>query len=101
MSMHVIETVIFNLEDGASKHDFIKHAETMRPFNDGQSGFVHRRLSCTHDGTWIEHIEWASMNDAKRAAANIGKSELTGEFGACISGASIQMMHSELELSLN
>lgn len=101
MSKHVIETVIFKLEDGVSKGDFIKHAETMRPFVEDQRGFVHRRLSCTSDGTWIEHIEWASMDDAKSAAANIGTSELTREFGKCISGPSVRMMHSELEVALN
>lgn len=101
MSKHVIETVLFKLEEGVSKEDFIKHAETMRPFVEGQKGFVHRRLSCTEDGTWIEHIEWESMEDAKSAAANIGSSELTKDFGKAINGPSVQMMHSELEVSLN
>ena len=73
----------------------------MRPFVEGQKDFVHRRLSCTADGTWIEHIEWESMKDAKSAAANIGSSELTKDFGKSINGPSAQMMHSELEVSLN
>ena len=101
MARHVIETVLFKLEDGVTKEEFIAAAEKMRPFVEAQSGFVHRRLSCTEDGTWIKHIEWTSMEDAKKAAANLGSSELTRDFGKAIHGPSVRMMHGELEVALN
>lgn len=100
MAQHVIETVTFRVEDGISKEAFLKAAEMSTAFVTAQPGFVRRRLSCTEDGLWIEHIEWESMADAKAAAAAIGKTESVRPFVGAIHGPSVTLMHSILEVSV-
>ncbi|QPH54809.1 antibiotic biosynthesis monooxygenase family protein [Pontivivens ytuae] len=101
MPGHVIETVLFTLEQGVRKDDFIAAAHAMRPFIEAQPGFVHRRLSCTEDGTWIEHIEWVDMDAAKAAAASIGSAPEAAAFVGAIDGPSVRMTHSRVEVALN
>ena len=100
MAKPAIETVLFRLGDGVTKGEFLAAAEEMRTFIESQPGFVQRRLSCTGDGTWIEHIEWETIDAAKNAAANIGQSEHAAAFVKAIDGPSIELMHSTLEVSL-
>ncbi|NSX53304.1 hypothetical protein [Parasulfitobacter algicola] len=101
MKKHVIETVIFQLEDGVSKKDFLKAASCSTDFAIAQPGFVAWRLSCTDDNIWIEHIEWKTMVDVKNAAAKIGKIEAVMLFLKCIKGPSVKLMHSDLEMALD
>ena len=101
MAKHVIETVVFKLEADVSKEDFVASAFAMKPFLEAQPGFVHRRLSCAEDGTWIEHIEWAGMDAAKGAAAAIGNAPEAASFVKAINGPSVKMMHSDVEVSFN
>ena len=75
MSKPIIEFVTFTLNDGVSREDFAAAARSMSAWVSSQPGFVRRRLSCTEDGTWLEHIEWASMADAKAA----GKVRMEGK----------------------
>ena len=100
MTKHVIETVTFKLENGTSKEDFMKTVPCSTDFVTAQPGFIARRLSCAEDGTWIEHVEWESMADAKRAAAVFGQTESMKPFLKCIDGPSATLVHSELETSL-
>lgn len=100
MTKHVIETVTFKLEQGVSKEDFLQTVPCSTDFATAQPGFIARRLSCAEDGTWIEHIEWECMADAKRAAAIIGQTESVKPFLKCIDGPSAKLIHSELETSL-
>ena len=100
MTKHVIETVTFKLENGTSKEDFLETVPCSTDFVKEQPGFIARRLSCAEDGTWIEHVEWESMADAKRAAAIFGQTESVKPFLECIDGPSAKLVHSELETSL-
>ncbi len=101
MSKTVIETVTFKLNEGVSREDFVSAAKGMSSWVEARPGFVHRRLSCTEDGTWIEHIQWDNMDAAKAAAAEIGKVPGNADFLAAINGPTVQLMHSELEVALN
>ena len=100
MTKHVIETVTFRLEDGVSKEAFLDAIACSTDFVTSRSGFVSRRLSCAADGSWIEHIEWETMADAKGAAAAIGQAASVRPFLACINGPSARLTHSELEVSV-
>lgn len=100
MTKHVIETVTFKLEEGISKEDFLETVPCSTDFVTAQPGFISRRLSCAEDGSWIEHIEWESMADAKRAAILIGQTGSVKPFLKCIDGPSAKLIHSELEMSL-
>ena len=100
MTKHVIETVTFKLEQGVSKEEFLKTVPCSTDFVKEQPGFISRRLSCAEDGSWIEHIEWECMADAKRAAILIGQTDSVKPFLKCIDGPSAKLTHSELEASL-
>ncbi|CAN0601102.1 unnamed protein product [Ectocarpus sp. 12 AP-2014] len=101
MAKHVIETVTFKLNEGVSREDFAKIAEAMNGFVTSRPGFVARRLSCSADGEWIEHIEWADMEAAKGASAAIGSMESNKPFLSAIDGSTVTMRHTELEVSLS
>jgi len=101
MSKHVIETVTFKLNDGASRADFIAAAEQMNTWVKERPGFLQRRLSRTEDGTWIEQIEWADLASAKAAAAEVGKAPANASAMSAINGPTVQLMHSELEVVIN
>ena len=100
MSHHVIETVTFRLMDGVSQEQFLEAARQATAFMTARPGFRRRRLSCEEGGTWIEHVEWASMADAKAAAVEIGKDEHARTFLRAIDGPSVRITHSELKVSV-
>ncbi len=100
MATPVVETVIFKLEDGVSKQDFLIAAEKINDFVQASPGFIRRRLSAAEDGTWIEHVEWESMDQAKAAAAAFHSDPDCAAVGKSILGSSVQMIHSNLEIAL-
>lgn len=100
MSNHVIETVTFRLVDGVSQEQFLEDARQATAFMTARPGFLRRRLSCEENGTWIEHVEWARMEDAKAAAAEIGSDEHARAFVRTIDGPSVKISHSELKVSV-
>lgn len=101
MPKHVIETVTFKLNEGVERAAFIKAAESTNAYVTDCVGFVSRRLSCTEDGDWVEHIEWSNMDAAKAASAGIADDSRNAEFLVAINGATVKVMHSELEISVN
>ncbi|SDZ40054.1 hypothetical protein SAMN05444004_11322 [Jannaschia faecimaris] len=101
MPKHIIETVMFKLNEGVTREDFAQAAQSMSAYVTGCAGFIARRLSCEEDGTWIEHIEWTDMDAAKAAAAGLGTDPGNAECLSAIDGSSVKMSHSELEISVN
>lgn len=101
MTKRVMETVTFKLKDGVTREQFADAAASLNAFVRAQSGFIARRLSCTQDGEWIDQIEWSDMASAKSAAAAIGTVESNRTFLSAIDGPTVQMRHSELEVSVN
>lgn len=100
MSEHVIETVIFRLADGVSEEQFLEAAEQATKFMTMCPGFQRRRLSCEENGTWIEHVEWTSMKEAKAAAASIGRNDYAQAFLRAIDGPSVKISHAKLKVSV-
>jgi len=101
MSKNVIETVTFRLNDDVSRDEFVDAAKDMNAWVEARPGFLYRRLSCTEDGTWIEHIQWTDMDAAKAAAAEISKAPGNARFLSAINGQTVQLLHSELEVVIN
>lgn len=99
MTAHIIETVTFRLEDGVSKQRFLETVAASTEFIKSRPGFIARRLSCGKDGTWVEHIEWATLEAAQSAAAALPKTESVRPFLDCINGPSAVMRHSVLAVS--
>lgn len=73
MRKHTIETVTFHLKAGMRREEFAKAAQAMTTFAQKQDGFVSRRLPCSDDGLWIEHVAWETLEAAQAAAAQIGR----------------------------
>ncbi|WP_424973982.1 hypothetical protein [Dinoroseobacter sp. S124A] len=96
-----IETVLFKLVPGADPQAFRDASAGVTRFVEQRPGFIARRLSHTEDGTWIEHIEWAGLAEARAAAAEIGKDPSLAEFMKAIDGPSVQLFHSTLAISVN
>lgn len=96
-----IETVLFKLVPDADPEAFRSASDAVTTFVGKCPGFIARRLSHTEDGTWIEHIEWASLAEAQSAAAAIGKEESLAGFMTAIDGPSVQLFHSTLDISVN
>ena len=100
MTKRTIESVVFRLEEGISKEHFLETVAGSTEFVRSQPGFVSRRLSCSDDGTWIEHIEWETLDHARSAAAAIWQAEVVQPFLKCISGPSITLRHAELQVAV-
>jgi hypothetical protein len=101
MTKHTMETVTFKLIKGASAEDFSKSATAITDYASGLGGFVMRRLSCTDDGLWVEHIQWETLADAQAAAAGIGSEESLAGCMSMIDPETVAMYHSTLEISEN
>ena len=101
MAKRVIETVVFKLNDGVSRTDFVAAAQAVNSFVAAQPGFIARRLSCGADGEWVDHVEWADMSAAQAAADNISQVEDNRPFLAAIDGRSVIVRHTELEVSVS
>ncbi len=101
MTKHTIETVTFKLNKGVSREAFIEAAQAINDFVSKRDGFVSRRLSCSDDGLWIEHIEWTTLAAAKSAAAEIGNEPTLAACMKAIDGPSVTMHHTALEISMN
>ncbi|HEV7228304.1 hypothetical protein [Brevundimonas sp.] len=100
MTDHVIETVTFRVLDGVERDAFLQAAHDATAFMKDCPGFLRRRLSCADDGTWTEHVEWASVSDAEAAAARIGQDERARDFVRAIDGSSVKLGHSALQISV-
>ena len=101
MTKPIIETVTFKLNKGVGHEEFIAAAREMNSWIQSRKGFIHRRLSCSEDGTWIEHIQWENMDAAKAAAAEVDKAAANAKALSAIDGPTVQLTHSELEIAIN
>lgn len=100
MTQHTIETVTFKLATGVTKMEFLKTVPASTTFVQARTGFISRRLSCSDDGTWIEHIEWASMEDAQSASNALMKDKTVQSFLHSIDGQNATVQHTQLEVSI-
>lgn len=100
MTQHTIETVSFKLATGVTKTGFLKTIPASTTFIQARPGFISRRLSCSDDGTWIEHIEWASMKDAQSASEALMKDDTLQPFLHSIDGQNATVQHTQLEVSI-
>ena len=97
MSDAVLEIVEFKAsgETGA----LIEAAMAMETWLKAQSGFRWRRLSQLECGAFLDTIEWADMQSAAAAAAQIMSAEPAAGFMAQIEPASVVMRHATIALA--
>lgn len=93
MQTQVVEIVRFQLNEGVSEDAFVKAAEASNAFATKQAGFISRSLSKTEDGEWVDHIVWASMDDAAAAGKAFPGDPTTQDLMAAIKPGSVDMQH--------
>lgn len=94
----VAEVVEFRLVEGADEAAFVEAAIAMEPFLKEAGGMIKRTLSKADDGTWTDHIIWASMDQAQSAAAAIMKRPEAGPFMSMINPEGMEMRHDAVML---
>jgi len=96
----IIEIVNFNLKPNISDQQFLEYVKPSDVFVAQQKGFIARRLSKNADGSWLEHIEWETMTDAKAAGDAFVKQPNLAPMMGAIDGESVIMKHNELLITL-
>lgn len=91
--MSVIELVNLRIRPEVGEADFLTAAEAANGFLKTCPGFVRRRLARHEDGSWIDCVEWASMDAALKAADLFNGREETRAFNAAIAPGSVTMRH--------
>ncbi|MEL6426252.1 MAG: antibiotic biosynthesis monooxygenase, partial [Pseudomonadota bacterium] len=71
MSKVVIEAVTFRVDPKVSAEEFAKLAAATRPAVAAMPGFRRRVLSVDAEGTWLDHVEWDSLDHARAAAEQV------------------------------
>lgn len=92
---HVVEVVLFRLNDGVDEQAFLDAAQKTFDLLKGYDGYLNRTLTMNEDGLWIDIVNWRDISTAMNAAENIMSSKSGQAFGALIDPNSIQMYHVE------
>lgn len=98
--MRVIEYVTFTLTPGTDEAAFLAAARGTEALLRRQPGFLSRQLSRGPDGRWTDAVSWASMAEAEAAPQAVMADPAFAPFMALIDGASAEMRHEELALTL-
>ena len=101
MSGQVVEVVEFKLAAGKSEAELLTSSEAATAFMRGQKGFIARRLSRGENGTYTDHVVWASRADAEAAMEASLKDQSLAPFMEAIDPQSIKLDHQELLVSVN
>ncbi|MEQ3746827.1 MAG: hypothetical protein ABNH53_11415 [Henriciella sp.] len=99
MTNRTIEIVSFKLNDGVIDEDFIAAAHAITDFAKSCDGFITRNLSKNDDGSWVDYIEWASLDAAKAASEKNNQQESLGPVMSILDGSTVKMQHNTLEIS--
>ena len=97
----VAEIVTFRLAAGVSEGEFLSAVRATEGFVEAAPGFVSRRLSRGEDGTWTDHVEWASMDQAMAAAEALMADPTALPFLMAIDPDSIAMRHETLVMRMD
>jgi hypothetical protein len=90
----VLELVVFNLQPGASREDFLGTVDAVSSWIAEQPGFVSRSLVEDLDGgRWIDVVWWRSMQEAHAAAQRAMSSQSCAPMFGLIDMESTLMVH--------
>jgi hypothetical protein len=101
MTDPVTEIVTFRLAPGITDTAFLDAARGTGALVAAAPGFVSRRLSRGEDGTWTDHVEWASMDQAVAAARTVMADPAALPFLRAIDPESIAMRHEALLMRMD
>jgi quinol monooxygenase YgiN len=89
----VMEIVSFRLVASTTDAAFLAAAKgTAAPLR-AQPGFIRRALTRAEDGTWTDHVLWASMANAMAGADAMMAEPAFQPFMALIDGPTVTMRH--------
>ena len=92
----VLELVVFKLEKGVTREQFLDTVDAVSTWIAEQPGFMSRDLSYDAEGDrWIEVIWWTTMEAARVAAELAMTSESCAPMFALIDKESTLMAHGE------
>jgi hypothetical protein len=97
--MNIIEVVSFKLMSGTREDEFAVAAQYASDFLRRQPGFIARRLSKGNDDNYVDHVEWASMREAKAAAELFMQDADLAPFMKAMDPTTIVMHHNVLVAS--
>ena len=101
MNDHVIEVVTFKLIEGADVNEFMATIPATNTFIKSCKGFVRRCLSRNEDGTWLEHVEWESMEAAIAAGKAFIEDECCAAMMPFFDQGSIKSSHNHIMTRLD
>ena len=92
----VLELVVFKLNEGVSRDEFLATNDTVSSWISRQPGFLSRDLSYDPEGDrWIDVLWWETMEDAAAAAELALSSESCAPMFSLIDMGSTLMLHGE------
>ena len=92
----VLELVVFSLQPGTSREEFVGTVEGVSSWIAEQPGFVSRSLVEDRDGgRWIDVVWWRSMQEAQAAAERAMSSQACAPMFGLIDMESTLMVHGE------
>jgi hypothetical protein len=96
MAAKVLELVVFKLNEGVSRDEFLETVDPVSAWVAEQPGFISRDLVYDAEGDrWIDVLWWRSMEDAKAAAERAVTSTSCQPMFALIETGSELMAHGE------
>jgi hypothetical protein len=92
----VLELVVFKLNEGVTREQFLGTNGAVSEWISAQPGFVSHELLYDADGDrWVELAWWKTMDEARTAAEKAMTSETCAPMFALIDEASTLMLHAE------
>ena len=90
----VLELVVFKLNEGVSREQFLATNDRVSAWAREQPGFISREMSYdAEDDRWIDVVWWASLEDAQTAAEHALSSESCLPMFSLIDTESTVMIH--------
>jgi heme-degrading monooxygenase HmoA len=90
----VQEVVLFKLQPGVAREDFLRAAAPTDAWLQRQPGMIERTLLAPTPGgdTWVDTVRWRSLEDAEAAAAAFPQEQDNHDFESMIDPATAQML---------
>lgn len=91
MTLEHVET---RLKPGVTKEDFRAMAEKVdKEFLSLQPGYIMHTSWWTENNTWVDLVEWKTLEDAQTASRKVMDSEVCNQWFAMMDETSIKMKH--------
>jgi hypothetical protein len=95
---HVTELVLFRLKDDVNEAEFLQDAQATFDLLKSYEGYIHRELSVTEDGLWLDVVTWKDMQSAMTASEDFMTNPVGKKFEVHIHPESVQMNHAILKI---